>query len=71
MRIQAGQNIKYLLVQLGHLSINITIYRYGHIFNDADFSKRQVELLENSFGPVRRGLEPSKEKGSEANVVNA
>ena len=71
MRIQAGQNIKYLSTQLGHSSINITMDIYGHLFNDADFTKKQVELLEDSFHSVRNPLEKGKEKGSEAYAVNS
>ncbi len=57
MRIQAGQNIKYIQMQLGHASIDITMDIYGHLFNDMDFNRRQVELLENSFKSVRNPLE--------------
>jgi integrase len=71
MRIQAGQNIKYLSTQLGHSSINITMDRYGHLFNDLDFTKRQVDLLEVSFQSVRNRLETDKKRGLEANAVNA
>jgi integrase len=71
MRIQAGQNIKYLSTQLGHSSINITMDIYGHLFNDTDFTKKQVELLEDSFLSVRKPLEQGEEKGLEADAVNA
>ena len=57
MRIQAGQNIKYVQTQMGHASINITLDIYGHLFNDADFNRQQVELLEHSFKSVRNPLE--------------
>ena len=67
MRIQAGQNIKYLSTQLGHSSIKITLDIYGHLFNDVNFNRQQqVELLENSFKSVRNPLENTplmKEKG--------
>jgi len=67
MRIQAGQNVKYISTQLGHSSINITMDRYGHLFNDVDFTRRQVELLEASFGAsVRNPLEKGKKEGVEA-----
>lgn len=49
MRTHAGQNIKYASSQLGHASIKITLDTYGHLFHDADFTRQQVELLENSF----------------------
>jgi hypothetical protein len=42
---------------MGHASINITLDIYGHLFNDADFNRQQVELLEHSFKSVRNPLE--------------
>jgi hypothetical protein len=30
-------------------SIKITLDIYGHLFNDTDFIRQQVELLENMF----------------------
>ncbi len=54
MRIYAGQNIKYIQTQMGHSSINITLDIYGHLFNDADFNRQQVQLLEHSFKSVRK-----------------
>jgi integrase len=48
-RIRSGQNIKYIQTQLGHASIQITLDVYGHLFNDADFNRQQVQLLEG-FG---------------------
>jgi integrase len=56
MRIQAGQNIKYISVQLGHASIQITLDIYGHLFNDANFNRQQAELLETSFNSVSNSL---------------
>jgi integrase len=67
MRIMGGQSIKYLSTQLGHSSIQITLDVYGHLFNDVKFSRRQVELLEASFSPVRNPLEnprPEEEKAA-------
>ncbi|MCX5812731.1 MAG: site-specific integrase [Proteobacteria bacterium] len=49
VRIRSEQNPKYLSQQLGHSSIKITYDLYGHLFNDADFSKSQVAKLENTF----------------------
>jgi len=49
MRIQAGQNIKYIQSQMGHASINITLDIYGHLFNDNSFNRLQAELLESSL----------------------
>jgi len=51
-RIQAGQNIKYIQGQLGHASINMTMDVYGHLFNDLDFNRRQVDLLESVRNPL-------------------
>ncbi|HWR58782.1 MAG TPA: tyrosine-type recombinase/integrase [Thermodesulfovibrionales bacterium] len=56
-RIQAGQNIKYIQGQLGHASINMTLDVYGHLFNDLDFNRKQVDLLE----AVRKPLEKPSE----------
>ena len=52
IRIQAGQNIKYIQSQMGHASINITLDVYGHLFNDVNFNRQQVELLEASLNPL-------------------
>ncbi|MHA2086911.1 MAG: tyrosine-type recombinase/integrase [Promethearchaeota archaeon] len=57
LRIQVGQNIKYIQTQLGHASINITLDIYGHLFNDADFNRKQAELLDTSINSVRNPLE--------------
>ena len=57
MRIQASQKVKYIQIQKGHASINITLDTYGHLFNDADFNRQPVELLEHSFKSVRNPLE--------------
>jgi integrase len=49
LRILSEQNPKYLSEQLGHSSIKITFDLYGHLFNDAEFSRSQVAKLENTF----------------------
>jgi integrase len=54
IRIQSGQNIKYIQSQLGHSSINITMDTYGHLFNDSNFARQQVELLEQSFKTIKK-----------------
>jgi integrase len=61
MRILANQNIKYLSSQLGHSSIQITLDVYGHLFNDIDFNRQQVDLLESALNSVRKSLENSVE----------
>lgn len=68
LRILAGQNIKYTSTQLGHASVKITLDTYGHLFDDQDFNRRQVGLLETTFDtPVRNPLE---EQLSEAEAGN-
>ena len=58
IRIHAGQNIKYMSSQLGHASVKITLDTYGHLFNDQDFNRRQVDMLETTFNAsVRNPLE--------------
>ena len=54
MRIRGNQNVKYIQSQLGHSSINVTMDVYGHLFDDANFSRQQVELLELSFGNINK-----------------
>ncbi len=53
-KIHAVQNIKYMQGQLGHASINMTLDVYGHLFNDLDFNKKQVESLEAVRKPLER-----------------
>ena len=57
MRIQAGQNIKYIQTQLGHSSIKVTLDIYGHLFNDINFNRQQVGLLEKSLESIRNSSE--------------
>jgi integrase len=57
MRIAAGQNIKYIQTQLGHASIKMTLDIYGHLFNDANFSRQQVKLLEASLPLAKAPME--------------
>jgi integrase len=63
MRILANQNIKYLSQQLGHSSIQITLDVYGHLFNDMDFNRQQVSLLEGALNSVRKSLENGLKSG--------
>jgi len=49
VRIKSEQNPKYLSEQLGHSSIKITHDLYGHLFNDAEYSRAQVAKLDNTF----------------------
>ena len=57
MRIRVGQNIKYIQGQMGHATINMTLDVYGHLFNDFDFSRKQVELLESVRKPLENTVE--------------
>ena len=81
IRIEAGQNIKYIQLQLGHASIQTTLDRYGHLIREVN--TEQVRRLENVLGytensdsfsdsknnSVRRMLEDSDKNESEG-VVN-
>jgi integrase len=49
IRIRSEQNPKYISQQLGHSGIEITYNLYGHLFNDAEFSRSQVAKLDNTF----------------------
>jgi hypothetical protein len=70
-RIQAGQNIKYIQGQLGHASINMTMDVYGHLFNDLDFNRRQVDLLESVRNPLEKPLKtPSQQKSASVQVID-
>jgi integrase len=67
LRIHAEQNIKYMSTQMGHSSIKVTLDVYGHLFNDEEFNRQQVDLLQTSFQSVRNPLEkplPETEKGA-------
>jgi len=35
-------------------SINMTMDVYGHLFNDMDFNRKQVELLESVRNPLEK-----------------
>ena len=50
LRIEAGQNIKYVQLQLGHASIQTTLDRYGHLIREVN--TEQVRRLENMLGYV-------------------
>jgi hypothetical protein len=41
-----------------HSTIKITLDVYGHLFDDMNFTKQQVEILENSFDAVRKTVRP-------------
>ena len=70
-RIQAGQNIKYIQGQIGHASINMTMDVYGHLFNDLDFNRRQVDLLESVRNPLENPLEnPSQQKSDSVQAID-
>ena len=47
LRLEQGQNIKYIQNQLGHASIQTTIDRYGHLLKDVNME--QAMKLENAL----------------------
>jgi integrase len=72
IRIHAGQNIKYMSSQLGHASVKITLDTYGHLFNDQDFNRRQVDMLETTFNAsVRNPLEKPLQNAKKELAVSA
>ena len=62
LRIEAGQNIKYVQLQLGHASIQTTLDRYGHLIRGVN--TEQVRRLENMLGCVENfdSLSDTEEK---------
>lgn len=52
IRIEAGQNIKYIQLQLGHASIQTTLDRYGHLIREVN--TEQIRRLENVLGFVEK-----------------
>jgi len=81
LRIEAGQNIKYIQNQLGHASIQTTLDRYGHLIREVN--TEQVRRFENVLGyaehsdsfsdsknkSVRRMLEDSDKNETEGLVI--
>ncbi len=72
LRLEQGQNIKYIQNQLGHASIQSTIDRYGHLLKEVNTEQAMkldnalnfTEHLGNSSDSVRRLLEDCNKKGS-------
>ena len=70
LRLEQGQNIKYIQNQLGHASIQTTIDRYGHLLKDVNTEQAMklenalnfTEHLGDSSEPVRRLLEDHKKR---------
>ncbi|MCC6347328.1 MAG: tyrosine-type recombinase/integrase [Nitrospirales bacterium] len=50
--IRTGRNIEYIQCQLGHATISMAMNTHGHLFNDLDFNRKQVELLESVRNPL-------------------
>ena len=77
IRIEQGQNIKYIQQQLGHASIQTTLDRYGHLLKD--INTEQSKKLDNILGlehcsspsgkSVRRLLEDSG-KSEQDTIIN-
>ena len=70
LRLEQGQNIKYIQNQLGHASIQTTIDRYGHLLKEVNTEQAMkldnalncTEHLGNSSDSVRRLLEDHKKR---------
>ncbi len=70
LRLEQGQNIKYIQNQLGHASIQTTIDRYGHLLKEVNTEQALklenaldlTEHLGDSSEPVRRLLEDHKKR---------
>jgi len=70
LRIEQGQNIKYIQNQLGHASILTTIDGYGHLLKEVNTEQAMklenalnfTEHLGDSSEPVRRMLEDHKKR---------
>ncbi len=58
LRIEAGQNIKYLSVQLGHSSIQVTLDLYGHLMKPA--YKEEAEKLRATLFSSKNSEDGSK-----------
>ncbi|MEW6686314.1 MAG: site-specific integrase [Candidatus Edwardsbacteria bacterium] len=77
LRIEQGQNIKYIQNQLGHASIQTTLDRYGHLIKEVN--TEQAKKLDNILGfvehsgsssdSVRRLLEDKAKNESEGVVI--
>lgn len=65
LRIKAGQNVKYMSMQMGHSSIKVTMDTYGHLFKDEVFNRQQANLLQVTFQAVRNPLEKPLQNASE------
>ncbi len=72
LRLEQGQNIKYIQNQLGHASIQTTIDRYEHLLKEVNTEQAMkldnalnfTEHLGDSSDSVRRLLEDHKKKDS-------
>ncbi len=70
LRLEQGQNIKYIQNQLGHASIQTTIDRYGHLLKEVNTEQAMklenalnfTEHLGDSSDSVRRLLEDHKKR---------
>ncbi|MDH3973505.1 MAG: site-specific integrase [Deltaproteobacteria bacterium] len=71
LRIEEGQNIKYIQNQVGHASIQTTLDRYGHLIKEVNQEQAMkldsalgfVEDSDSSLDCVRRTLEAANKKG--------
>ena len=73
LRLEQGQDIKYIQNQFGHASIQTTIYRYEHLIKDVNTEQAMkldnilnfTEHPGNSSDSVRRMLEDHKKRTQE------
>ncbi len=70
LRLEQGQNIKYIQNQLGHASIQTTIDRYGHLLKEVNTDQAMkldnalnfTEHLGDSSDSVRRSQKKDSER---------
>jgi integrase len=65
LRIEQGQNIKYIQNQLGHASIQTTLDRYGHLLKEVN--TEQARKLDNTLGFRKKARVAAKEAVPPAN----
>ncbi len=61
IRINKGQNLKYLSKQIGHSSVAFTLDTYGHLFkDDQNFLREQTAHFGSATSSGRRGDKKSQ-----------
>ena len=68
IRLENGENIKYIQTQLGHASPTITLNVYAHLMKDRN--PEAAQRLENAvFGPSGHKMVTKNKKGATALTV--